>query len=103
MIERPVANGRAEFGIVGAAESGEPGPVVARMPGGEHGLTLGDSQRVGRDPGMKRQARIRPGDLGGQELADGTEQAGAGRPVVAGRGLGRRCSSSGSVIFNGAA
>ncbi len=86
MIQRPVANGRAELGIVGAAESGEPGPVVARVPGGEHRLALGDGQRVHRDPGMERQARLCPGDLGGEELADGTEQAGTGRPVVGCRG-----------------
>jgi len=33
VIERPVPDGRAELGIVGAAERGEPGPVVASWPG----------------------------------------------------------------------
>ncbi len=82
VIERPVPDGQAELGVVGAAEAGEPGPVVARMPGGEHRLALGDAQRVRRDPGMKRQARIRPGDLGAEELADGAEQARTGGLVV---------------------
>jgi len=86
VIERLVADGRAELGIVGAAESGEPGPVVARVPGGEHGLALGDPQRVRRDPGMKRQGRFGHGDLGGEELPDRAEQAGTGRPVVGCRG-----------------
>src|SRR5215472_12562103 len=84
VIQGAVANGRAELGVVRAAERGEPGPVVARVPGREQGLALGYAQRVGRDPGMKRQARIRGDRLCAQELADGAEQARTGWFVMRG-------------------
>ena len=108
VIQRPVPDRRAEPGIVGAAESREPGPVAAFVPGGQHGLSLGDPQRVRRDPGVKPQARIRDvrgTDLGGEELADGPEQFGTCRPVMgwSGRaGLVPRFSR-GSVTVSGAA
>ena len=85
VIQRSVTDSRAESGIVVAAESGEPGPVAAFVAGGEHSFALGDPQRVRRDQSVEPQPRIRavPGtDLGGEELADGAKQVGAGRPVV---------------------
>src|SRR5262249_40997341 len=84
VIQRAVADGRAEPGVVRAAERGEPGPVVARVPGRQQGLALGYAQRVGRDPGVERQARIRGDRLGTEELADGAEQAGTARLVMRG-------------------
>ena len=56
--------------------------MTAFVPGGEHGLALGDPQRVRRDPGVKPQARIPDADFCGEELADGPEQFGAGRAVM---------------------
>ena len=69
-----------------AAQGGEPGPVVARVPRAEQGLALGDAQRVRRDPGMKRQPRIRPGagDLGERRIR-GRRGAGRDRGLVVGR------------------
>ena len=85
VIQRSVTDRRAESGIVVAAQSGEPGPVAAFVAGGEHGLALGDPQRVRRHAGVEPQPRIGPDPrtgLGGEELADGAEQFGAIRPVV---------------------
>ena len=59
VVQRAVADLRAEFGVVGAAEGGEPGPVRLLVGRGQQGLALGDAQRVGRDPGVKPQDRVR--------------------------------------------
>ena len=63
VVQRAVADFRAEFFVIGAAEGGEPVPVGPLVSGGQQGLALGDAQRVRRDPGV--------------ELQDGV---GAGRP-----------------------
>ncbi len=57
------------------------------MLGAEHGLALGDPQRVRRDPGVESQPRVRGADLGGQELADGPEQLGTGGTIMGPNGL----------------
>ena len=52
---------------------------------GQEGLALGDAQRVGRDPGVKLQDRVGgiPGaDLGGEEVADGVQEAGPRRTIM---------------------
>ena len=90
VIQRSVADRRAEPGVVAAAEGGEPGPVALRVPGGEHGLAFGDPQRVRRDPGVEPQSRICASGLGGEELTDGTEQFGAGRAVMRWRDMIRQ-------------
>ena len=77
VVQRAVADLRAEVFVVGAAEGGEPGPVGLLAGRGQEGLALGDAQRVGRDPCVKLQDRVGgdPGtDLGGEEIADGVEQ-----------------------------
>src|SRR5215472_13901639 len=95
VIQRPVTDGRAELGVVRAAERGEPGPVVSLVPEREQGLALGYAQRVGRDPGVERQARIRDDRLGAEELADGADQAGTARFVM------RRARRAGGGLIKG--
>ena len=85
-VQRSVADLGTELGVVRTAERGQPDPVASGVPGGEHGLALGDPQGVGGDPGVESQPRIRPPGLGGEELADGAEQFGSGRPIVRFRG-----------------
>ena len=73
VVQRAVADLRAQVFVVGAAQAGEPFPVGLLVGRGEEGLALGDAQRVGRDPGVKLQDRVRGPDLRSQELADGPE------------------------------
>ena len=87
MVQRSVADRRAERGVVGAAQGGEPLLVGLLVCGGQHGLTLGDPQRVRRHASVEPQQRIGPADLGGEEIADGAEEFGTGRPVVGRDGL----------------
>ena len=58
VVQRAVADLRAEVLVVGAAEGGEPFPVGLLVGRGQEGLALGDAQRVGRDPGVELQDRV---------------------------------------------
>ena len=60
VVQRAVADFRAEFLVIGAAEGGEPGPVGPLVGGGQQGLALGDAQRVRRDAGVELQTGSAP-------------------------------------------